>query len=161
LGRLLVVLLPLLELFLRHVLGIEIRAGRLGRHAGDERLAVIEAGPRTLVDAEVVILLAPGIARISGEPGFERRIAGPDLAAEKRIQQLGGFNDLGESLPVLRGQRSGIGADLRRGEAGDLCRERGWFRGWRRWRGASHQKGEREDQRQCAHRNLVDSLACF
>ena len=71
---------PRLDLFLRRASGIEVRLRRLRRHAGDERLVVIEPRPRPLVDQEVV----------QPRPSERRVVAAPGPAAASRCRPTPG-----------------------------------------------------------------------
>jgi hypothetical protein len=119
---------PLLELGLRRVFRIEVRAVRLGRRAGDERLVAIEARPGALVDEEGVQPRAP-FGRLAARQIEEHRVvARPHLAQEQRVDDSRRAHQPGEHLPIGGGELREVGPDFDRRKARRHLLERGCLR---------------------------------
>ena len=102
---------PGLDLVLGRARGVEVGRLRLGRHAGDEGRIVVEPRPRPLVDQEVVEARAAEGRLVADERHEQGLVARPDLAQEKRIQDSRRLDELGQRLPLARGQLRDVDAD--------------------------------------------------
>ena len=115
-----------LELVLRHILGIERRAGRL-RFRTDERLIILQPVPRSSVDDEVVIR-----CRRLRQLRFERRILLGDLPPEDLVDLLRGLDEFCRDLALVVVQQRMVVVD---DGARELCRAPRYIRGHRHSRG--------------------------
>ena len=103
---------PRLDLVLRRTGGIEVGLRRLRRHAGDERLVVIEPRPGSLVDQEVVQPRAAERRVVARQIQQHRLVAVPDLPQEQRVEDLRGLDQLGQRLPLVGRQRRDVGGEI-------------------------------------------------
>ena len=114
---------PLLDLRLGRADRIEIRALRLGRRAGNERLVVVEARPRSFVDQEVVQAFAAGGRLVARQVDEHGGVAEPDLPQVDPVEHRRRLDELRERPPIRRRELRHVGGDVGRREPGDLRAE--------------------------------------
>ena len=77
-------------------LRVVVRASRLGRCAGNERLMMIQARPRPFVDQKSLEPRPPERRLIAREIHEHRAVAGPHLAQEQGVHDLRSLDELGD-----------------------------------------------------------------